>query len=69
MTSNCLQHLSSGDNYQHHLGFILCADFLERFSLLYLKRTCTLLTDALAAVLMISLCSLRDVRLLPLKKS
>lgn len=50
-------------------GFTLCADFLERLLLLYLKLACILLTDALAAVLLISLCNMLDVRLLPPKRA
>lgn len=57
----------SGDSYQHYPGLTLYAYFLEIFLLLYLKLACALLRDALAAVLLISLCSLMDVRLLPPK--
>lgn len=51
------------------IGLTLCADFLERLSLLYLKLACILLTDALAAVLLIGLCNMMDVRLLPPKRA
>lgn len=50
-------------------GFTLCADFLERIVLFYLKLACILLTVAFAAVLLISLCNMMDVKLLPPKRA